>query len=116
MKKLHSHIGLFLLVLFVFPQINNALHYFVVEHHFHQYSQNEKQFYHSHKTHDCEQSIFKIPSILLVDFGYKELSRFICFHSIGKSLYKVFYKKIFFENITNKGPPFWINYLSILSF
>lgn len=96
--------GGLLLLIFLFPQVNNALHYFVIEHHFHECS-DEKQFYHNHKTHDCEQSIYKIPNILLFDFGYKELAKTICFYSIEKPLYKVFYKKIFFENITNKGPP-----------
>ena len=89
----------------MFPQANNALHYFVVEHHFHEYNPNEKQFHNNHKTHDCEQSIFKVPSFLLLDFGYTELKEFISFFEIEKTLYKVFYKKIFFENITNKGPP-----------
>lgn len=107
MKKLQSHIGLFLLVLFVFPQMNNALHYFVVEHHFHKYNPNEKQFHHNDKTHDCEQSIFKILSTLLFDFGYTEFVRNVTFYEVEKPLFILFYKKIFFENVSDRGPPQW---------
>ena len=109
-------LGGFLLFIFLFPQVNNALHYFVIEHHFHQYNKYEKQFVHNDKTHDCEQSIFKIPSVLLFDFGYKKSNTIIQFYSIEKPLYNVLYNKNFFENLSDRGPPFWINYLSILSF
>lgn len=97
--------GGLLLFIFLFPQMNNALHYFVVEHHFHQYNPNEKQFHHNDKTHDCEQSIFKIPSTLLFDFGYTEFVRNVVFYEVEKPLFILFYTKIFFENVSDRGPP-----------
>lgn len=109
MKKFHSHISLFLLLIFAFPQINNAIHYFVIEHHLQQYNSNEKQFHSSDKTHDCELSIYKTPGTFLFDSGYSELKKIILFFGVEKPLYNIVYKKIYFENISNKGPPFcWI--------
>jgi len=105
MKRLQLHIGLFFLLLFVFPQANNALHYFVVKHHFHQYNANEKQFQHKHKTHDCEQSIFKIPNTLLFDFGYTKPKKFIPFLEIEVPFILIIYKKILFKNLSDRGPP-----------
>lgn len=105
MKKFPIHSTVFLLLLFVFPQINNALHYFIVEHHFHRYNTSEKEFHHTHQTHDCEQSIFKIPSIVLFDFGYSELTTTILFCKQNQFSFDSFYRKIFFENLSDRGPP-----------
>src|SRR5690606_22556767 len=105
-KFFFNKVGAVLLfVVFWLPQANNALHYFVVEHHFEVLDSNTKQFHHNHKTHDCEQSIYKLPFTYLFDFGYSELTKYVIFSEIETSLYKVFYKSIFFENIQNKGPP-----------
>lgn len=105
MKKFPLHSSVFLLLLFVFPQINNALHYFVVEHHFHAYNPNEKQFHHTHQTHDCEQSIFKTPSIVLFDLGYTELTKTVLFFKKDTFSFDSFYRITFFENPSDRGPP-----------
>ena len=105
MKKFPLHSSVFLLLLFVFPQVNNALHYFVVEHHFHAYDSNEKQYYHKNQTHDCEQSIFKTPSILLLDLEYTELIKTVLFFKKEKFGLDLFHNIIFFKNPSNRGPP-----------
>lgn len=105
MKKFHLYSSIFLLLLFVFPQINNALHYFVVEHHFHAYGSTEKQFHHHHQTHDCEQSIYKSPSILLLDLEYTELTKTVLFFKKEKLSLYLLYSIIFFRNQSDRGPP-----------
>src|SRR5690554_3088003 len=105
MKKFQLHSSIFFILLFAFPQINNALHYFVVEHHFHAYNPNEKQFHHKHQTHDCEQSIFKTPSIILFDLGYTELTKTVSFFREIKFNTSSFYKKTFYGNQSDRGPP-----------
>jgi|GEM_PF-920715 len=105
MKRFQIHISLFLLGLFVFPQINNALHYFVVEHHFHLNNKDEKQFNHNDKNHNCQQSIFKIPSILLLDFGYTERIKTFFFNQINSLIFISFYKKNVFKILSDRGPP-----------
>jgi len=105
MKKFQSHISLFLLCLFVFPQVNNALHYFVVEHHFHHNNTNEKQFNHCHKTHNCEQSIFKIPNILLFYFGCVQQIKTIVFNKKIILVSISFYNKNLFNSLSDRGPP-----------
>jgi len=106
MKKFRSHISLFLLCLFVFPQVNNALHYFVIEHHFHINNKDEKQFNHNHKTHNCEQSIFKIPNILLFNFGYAQQVKTIVFNKKSILISISFYKKNVFNSLSDRGPPY----------
>ncbi len=110
MKKKQLYISLFLLLWFLFPQVNNALHYFVIEHHFDGSVTHKKQFRHHDKTHDCEQSIYKIPHTLLFDFKYAELNKVILFFETNLSGYHIFYTKIFLTNISNKGPPLtWLS-------
>ncbi len=96
--------GGFLLFIFLFPQVNNALHYFVIEHHFHEYS-DEKQFNHNDKNHNCEQSIFKIPNALLFAFDYAEPKRIISFLETEKLVFISFYTKNFFNDLSDRGPP-----------
>jgi len=108
MKVFHSHISLFLLGLFAFPQVNNALHYFVVEHHFHQSNQDEKQFNHNQKNHNCEQSIFKNPNVLLLDFGYIKQVETNVFTKKNLLFFISFYKKIVYKNLSDRGPPYKI--------
>ncbi|MFA7445788.1 MAG: hypothetical protein WCY89_07555 [Flavobacteriaceae bacterium] len=98
--------GGFLLFIFLFPQANNALHYFVIEHHFEVVDSDTKQFHHNHKTHDCEQSIYKIPNTLLFDFGYSELKRIISFLETEKLVFISFYTRNLFKNLSDRGPPF----------
>jgi len=105
MKRFQVHISLFLLCLFAFPQINNALHYFVIEHHFHPNNSIEKQFNHDHKNHNCEQSIFKISSILLLNFDYTERVKTFVFNQIRILIFISFYKKNVFKNLSDRGPP-----------
>jgi len=105
MKRFKIHISLFLLCLFAFPQINNALHYFVVEHHFDNNSSNEKQFSHTHKTHNCQQSIFKTPSILLFHFDYIKQVKTIVFTELTPLIFISIYKKNVFKNLSDRGPP-----------
>jgi len=106
MKKFQSHISLFLLCLFVFPQINNALHYFVIEHHFHPNNSTEKQFNHNPKNHNCEQSIFKIPNILVFYFDYTKQTKRIIFTGLSTLIFISIYKKNVFKNLSDRGPPF----------
>lgn len=94
-----------LFVVFGLPQANNALHYFVIEHHLEFFDSDTKQFHKNHKTHDCEQSIYKLPFTELFDFGCSELKKCVIFQEVETPLYKMFYKNIFLENIQNKGPP-----------
>lgn len=105
MKKFPLHSSVFLLLLFVFPQINNALHYFVVEHHFHAYNSNEKQVHHTHQTHDCEQSIFKIPSIVLFDLSCVELITTVLLFKKDTFSSDSYYSMTFFGNPSDRGPP-----------
>jgi len=105
MKIFQSHISLFLLCLFAFPQVNNALHYFVVEHHLDNNNSNEKQFSNTHKTHNCQQSIFKIPSILLFYFGCVPQIKTIVFNKKSILIFISFYKKNVFNSLSDRGPP-----------
>jgi len=108
MRKFALHINLFLLVLFVFPQINNALHYYIVEHVHHKYEFGEN-IYPNHKKHDCKVSTFKIPSILLFDFGYIVIKTPVFYHNKQYIWNNIFYETLFFENISNRGPPIIIS-------
>lgn len=66
MSNFRTHIAAFLLVLFLVPQVNNALHYFVFHHDFsHKHDIKEKGNKKSNK-HNCETSIFKIPAVTTV--------------------------------------------------
>lgn len=66
MSNFRTHIASFLLVLFLVPQVNNALHYFVLHHDFaHKHDVKEKESKKSNK-HNCETSIFKIPAVTTV--------------------------------------------------
>lgn len=66
MSSLRIHIAAFLLVLFLVPQVNNALHYFVLDHDFtHKQHDKENGTKKSNK-HNCDTSIFKTPAVTTV--------------------------------------------------
>lgn len=66
MSSYRIHIAAFLLVLFLVPQANNALHYFVLNHDFDVKNSDGVTVSKKHKTHDCDTSIFKISSVTTV--------------------------------------------------
>jgi len=104
MRKLVRHISLFLFFLFVFLQVNNALHYYVVEHIHIKYDSGEN-LYPNYKNHDCNLSIFKITSILLFDADSVIHKRNIFYHDKKYFWVKFYYENLFLKNIFNKGPP-----------
>lgn len=95
--------GGLLLLIFLFPQINNALHYFVVKHNYNHSHTN--QLHNNEKTHDCELSIYKMPSVLLFDFGYTEPKKNILFSKVDKPFFISFYTRTFFKILSDRGPP-----------
>jgi len=104
MIRLAKHISLFLFVLFVFPQINNALHFYIIDHVYHKYDSGEN-IYPNYKNHDCQVSTFKIPKILLFDFEYTFRKIQILYHEKQENNIIGFYENLFLKNNFNKGPP-----------
>jgi len=104
MRKLAQYISLFFLGLFIFPQINNALHYYIVDHTYHKYDFGEN-FYPNYKNHDCKVSTFKISKILLFDFEYIACKKQILYPENQNNWVNIFPQRIFLRNIFNRGPP-----------
>ncbi|THF49413.1 hypothetical protein E6C50_11720 [Flavobacterium supellecticarium] len=68
MNKYKQHIVILLCLIFAFPQINNAVHYFWTEHTFHYTAEKRVVFGEKHHAHNCELHIFKIPAITAISF------------------------------------------------
>lgn len=68
MNKYKQHIVILLCLIFAFPQINNAVHYFWLEHTFSYSTEKRVVVSELHNHHNCELHIFKVPAITAITF------------------------------------------------
>lgn len=86
MNSYRIHIAAILLVLFLVPQANNAVHYFVTSHDFN-IKGSDKTASSGKDKHDCDTSLFKIPLVItapvtLVPVLYKPVASKSVLHYI----------------------------------
>ena len=104
MKPTKQYTISLLLAIFMIPQVNNAIHYFVVDHHNHGTFTCKEQIQKPHGEHICKQHIFVASAIVL-----PTLISFIC----KPPQYFLHKKFIYLANISisqsfsfyTRGPP-----------
>ncbi|WP_430614938.1 hypothetical protein [Flavobacterium sp. JP2137] len=65
MEAVKKQIGWLFLWVFLMPQGNNALHYWVIKHDFRRTQPTTPEFLNKSTAHYCDHSLFKMPSMLL---------------------------------------------------
>lgn len=104
MNKYKSHIVTLLCLLFAFPQINNAVHYFWQQHTFQYSAEKRVVFGEKHNSHNCELHIFKVPAITAITF--LSFTPFIPVSYFEKPF--ILFKKYVFQTLHScflRGPP-----------
>lgn len=104
MNNGRKHITIVLLVLFLAPQANNALHYFWLQHHFGKINHNKIYVSKKHEVHNCDTSLFKLPAAttvpgVVLNFILKSVFCLVA------SYYKAVHYKIAKEVHRLRGPP-----------
>lgn len=105
MSNFRTHIAKFLLVLFLVPQVNNALHYFVLDHDFTGKSSDTATVSKKQNKYDCDTSIFKIPAVTTVSIASVSTHNIYTVPKIISHYSSSFFKE---QNTAYRlrGPPF----------
>ncbi len=90
--------------IFLVPQINNTLHFWIIKHDFSRELTVKSLVSNKSNIHYCDQSLFKTPSMLLLlyDFGIPNFTMDI--QQLDGILVQLF-KKIIFIGYYLRGPP-----------
>lgn len=104
MRHFKTHIGWLFLWIFLVPQLNNVLHYWIIKHDYTQEHNTKTELLNKNNVHYCDQTLFKIPSmwLLLYDFDFQNFITVLpqCEEEL---LHK--FVKIYFIGYYLRGPP-----------
>ncbi len=104
MYQVKKHIGWVLLWVFLVPQFNNGLHYWVIKHDFSRDFSGKTIVAAKNLVHYCDQTLFKIPALILMVQNFE----FQYFEFLYKGQFQTRiheFAKVYFIGYYLRGPP-----------
>lgn len=104
MDQVKRHIGWLLLWIFLVPQFNNALHFWVIKHDFLKEFSAKPVVSSKSLVHYCDQTLFKMPSLILAVQNF-EIKNFEEFYLRHYSTVIHEFLQVYFIGYYLRGPP-----------
>lgn len=99
-----KHMSWLFLWIFLVPQINNTLHFWIIKHDFSRELTAKQLVSNKSNIHYCDQNLFKTPSMLLLGQDF-DIPNFVVYTQQRDSVLVLLFKKIVFIGYYLRGPP-----------